>query len=137
MIGFVIYFCFDEHPEIFCHIFAFAGRFLFICSLNQLTLRELIKYYYIFHWKHITCLNDDFTAVFLLRANIMLSSIFEFVTYFFGHHNAMINFHCCTGRKPSENIERTIIYMKNNGNSTIKDVWFKLTNLGPGDIIFP
>ena len=129
MIGFVIYFCFDEHPENFCHIIAFAGRLLFLCSLTQLTLRQLIKYYCIFHRKH--CFNDDFAAVFLLTANVMLSNIFEFVTYFFGHHNAEINFHCCTGRKPSENIARTMNYMKNNGNSTITHVWFN-ASLGPG-----
>ena len=98
MVGVVLFFCFDEQPEVVCNFFTFIGRLLFLCSLTQLVLRQLIKYFYIFHWKYATCINDDFAAIFLLTANVMLSSIFQFVTYFFGHHNAEISFHCCTGR---------------------------------------
>lgn len=131
LLGFVIFFCFDEQPEVVCHVFIFIGRLLFLCSLTQLLLRQMIKYVYIFHWKYVTYINDDFAALWLIMTNIMLCCIFEFVTYFFGHHNAEISYHFCTGRKPSENIERTISHMKRNGNSSVANVWYK-TSLGPG-----
>ncbi len=106
IIGFFINFSVQSQSELTCHVFTFIGRLMFLFSLTHLVLRQLIKNFYIFHLKHITSLNDDFVAVFLLMLNVMFNTLFAFVTFFFGHHNAEIHFHCCTGRKVSENIAR-------------------------------
>jgi hypothetical protein len=135
ILGFLINFSFQPQSEIMCHLITFIGRLLFLCCVAHLVLRQLIKYFYFFHWKHITSIHDDFIAIFLLTSNVMLNTLFAFVTFFFGHHNAEITFHCCTGQKISENIARTVDHFRKSGNSTIEKLWFR-TKFGPGNVSF-
>jgi len=68
--------------------------------------------------------------MFLLIANLMLCLVFIFVTYFFGHNNAEMNFHYCTGCSHIKNIEDTLALWRRHGNMTVSSVWFQ-TSIGP------
>jgi hypothetical protein len=129
-LNFVLIFCFHSLPNPICNLICVIGRYLFLCSLTQLTLRQLIKYLYIFHWNYATRINDDFAALFLLLANFLLCLVFIFVTYFFGHNNAELNFHYCTGCRHTKNIEDTLTLFRRHGNFTITPLWFQ-TSVGP------
>ena len=42
--------------------------------------------------------------------------VFAYITYFTGFHNSELDYHICTGRRPDENIYRTLKIMKYNQN---------------------
>ncbi len=130
VLNFVLIFCFTSLPNPICNLICVIGRYLFLCSLTQLTLRQLIKYFYIFYWSCTTRICDDFDALFLVLVNLMLCLVFIFVTYFFGHNNAEINFHYCSGCNHTKNIEDTLALWRRHGNMTISTIWFQ-TSVGP------
>ena len=80
-------FCFSPLPLPVCDGAMFVGRLTFMTMLTEIAMRQLIKYLYIFNWKNIVSLNDNFFAIFMTISNIYFSTIFIFVTYFLGFHN--------------------------------------------------
>jgi hypothetical protein len=78
-----------------CDVILFVGRYLFICCLGQLTLRQVIKYLYIFQWKHLVGLNEDFAAFFVTLTNFVLTGLVEFTAYFLGFHYSDFDFSIC------------------------------------------
>jgi hypothetical protein len=87
-----------------CDLIIYIGRYSFLCSINEIAIWQLIKYFYISKWQYLVSLNDPFFANFLTMCNLMLSAVFLFVTFMTGHHNAEIDYHICTGLIPSHNI---------------------------------
>jgi hypothetical protein len=88
------------------------ARFTFICRLMQLTIRQLIKYLYIFQWKYLVSLNDDFFAIYFTHCNILFSFLFIFTNYFLGFNNSEVDYHLCSGKNPKDNILEDFIRMK-------------------------
>ena len=131
LLGFFVIFIIELQWQTLCDIMLFNARFFIVCSVTHLTLRQCIKYLYIYHWRFAFCVNDDFAAIFLLMFNVMVCGLFTFVAYFFGHHNAEITYHCCIGRTYSENIKITLDLLKDNGNSSMALIWFQ-KSIGPG-----
>ena len=86
IIYFLIYFC-SPLPMAFCNGAIFIGRLIFSLLLTQVTMRQFLKYLYIFKWKYIVGLNDDFFALFLTISNVLLSALFVTAAYQLGFHN--------------------------------------------------
>ena len=88
------------------------GRYCFVCRLIQLTIRQLIKYLYIFQWKHVVSLNDDFFAIYFTLCNILLSFLFIYSLYLLGFHNSEVDYHLCSGKHPEDNILEEFLRIK-------------------------
>ena len=50
------------------------SRYSFVCIILEITLCQVVKYFYIFQWKYVVGLNDDFAAVFLTLWNLFISA---------------------------------------------------------------
>jgi len=87
-----------------CGVIMAIGRFCFVSRIMELVIRQFIKYFYIFQWKYLVSLNDDFFAIFLTLCNIQLSFLFVFTSYQLGFHNSEVDYHLCTGNQPKDNI---------------------------------
>jgi hypothetical protein len=123
-------FCFGQVPGFYCNASIFFGRFSLVVTLSQITIRQILKYLYIFKWKNIVGLNDNFFALFVTLVNLFLSTVFVFATYFLGFHNDELDYHICTGRRPQENVLMTLKEMKypyllnlTNSSEWIRDVY--------------
>ena len=82
----LIYFLtFGSFPTGGCYVSTFLGNAFYLCMVTEVFFRQLIKYLYIFKFKHIVGLNDDIFAVFLTSFNVMISSILAFSDSFMGH----------------------------------------------------
>jgi hypothetical protein len=125
---FVIYFL-SPLPAAICDLAIFLGRYTFLITTAEIALRQMIKYFYIFNWKNLVGLDDDFAALFITLLNLLLSFVFIFVTYFLGFHNEELDFHICTGRKPLDNVAimmKKIGFadqMSKNSSEWLKDVY--------------
>jgi len=80
-----------------CNFIVFIGRYSFLCIHTELCIWQVIKFLYIFQWKHIVVLNEEFLAVYLTMWNLFMSLIFVSTIYMMGYHNAEPDFHICTG----------------------------------------
>ena len=89
-------------PGGLCNFMAFQARLTYFCSQTSLTMRQVIKYLYIFKWRFVSGLEENFAALFLMIWNILMGSVFCFTTYFLGHHNSEVNYHFCTGKQPPQ-----------------------------------
>ena len=94
----------------FCSFSLLMGRYFFLLVIGELLTRQTIKFFYIFKWKHIVSLNDDFAAFFLTLNNSVLFAIFSFSIYFRGFLTAEVEYHVCTGKDPAENIPQAFQY---------------------------
>ena len=90
----------------------FPNRFIFICVLVQMGIRQIVKFLYIFKLKFCTSIHDDFAAFFLTLWNIMVCASITFTTQFFGFHNAEVDFHVCVGKNPDVMVKESFQYMK-------------------------
>jgi len=90
-----------------CDVIIFLGRYLFLCNITEFTIRQVIKYLYIFQWKYIVSLNDDFFAIYFTLCNFLLSLLLIFLAYLLGYQNSEIDYHICTGKHPKDNINET------------------------------
>jgi len=125
-------FFFGPVTGIYCDVSIYFGRLSFVVTLTQITMRQILKYLYIFKWKSIVGLNDNFFAMFVTMLNLFLSSAFVFVTYFLGFHNEELDYHICTGRRPLDNVMMTLREMKypyplnlTNSSDWMRDVYGK------------
>ncbi len=87
-----------------CSIIIFLGRFFFLAVFTEILLWQLIKYFYIFQWKHMAALNDSFLATYVTICNLMLSAVFIATTHMMEYQNAELDYHICTGNHPHLNI---------------------------------
>ena len=94
-----------------CQFSSFVGRYFYLIRIIELSIRQLIKYFYIFQWKYIVSLNNDFFAIFFTLCNLALSFLFVFTTYELGFQNSDLDFHICTGKTPLDNILSTFLQM--------------------------
>ncbi len=78
----------------------------------EFTIRQVIKYLYIFQWKFLVSLNDDFFAIYFTLCNFLLSFLLILLTYLLGYQNSEIDYHICTGKHPKDNINETFYEMK-------------------------
>ena len=108
MTAFMSFFVFGPLDTNLCHGIMSFGRVLYLAVILELTLRQLIKYLYIFQWRHVVGINDDFFAMFLSTANLGLSSMVEFVSFHLGSHLGELDFHICSGKDPAENFNATM-----------------------------
>ena len=122
---FLLVFSFNSLPNQLCELIVSHARLIFICSLLQLTIRQLVKYVYIVLWKYMSIIDDEFVALFLLQWGMMICSIFIYISYFFGHNNNEMNYHYCTGNKHSMNIQNTLAYLQTHGNINFRQIWIK------------
>ena len=99
-----------------CNFMTFQGRLNYFCSLTSLTMRQVIKYLYIFKWRFVNGLEENFAALFLMLWNILMGTVFCFTTYFLGEHNSEVNYHYCTGKQPPQSINF-------QRNTTLKEVF--------------
>jgi hypothetical protein len=98
-----------------CDLIILIGRHSFLCSFNEILIWQLTKYFYIFKWRHLVSLNDEFSAIFLTMCNLLLSAVFLIATYMSGYHNAELDYHICTGRSPRVNIVNSFRYKLKQG----------------------
>ncbi len=110
-----------------CNGIIFILRLFFLLYLAEITLWQMTKYLYIFQWRHLVALNDQFVAVCITLCGVAFSIIFIFVTYMLGYQNAELDFHICTGKSPHENIVHNQILMNwmqnlNKTSYTFQDV---------------
>jgi hypothetical protein len=94
-----------------CNGILFVGRFFFLLYLTEITLWQATKYLYIFQWKYLVALNDQFVAICITICAVTFSIIFISTTYMLGYQNAEIDFHICTGNSPHDNIIHSRILM--------------------------
>ena len=99
-----------------CNVIIFLGRFFFLSVLTEIFLWQIIKYLYIFQWKHMVGLNDIFVANFVTMTNLVFSAVFILSTQMMQFHNAELDFHICTGNHPHVNIVRSQWMMSNLHN---------------------
>ena len=84
----VAFFFVGPFSDLSCDLFILLGRYSFVCVLMEMTLRQAVKYFYIFQWKSVVGLNDDFAAAFLTLWNLVLSAgnylirVFLIVTFY-------------------------------------------------------
>lgn len=102
--SYFVNFCLAPNSPLVCNVSIFFGRYTFVFMTTQITIRQLIKYLYIFNWKHIVQLDDDFMAFFLTLANLLLSLLLSAYSSALGFHNEEVDFHICTGKHPLDNI---------------------------------
>ena len=72
-----------------------VARYLFVCSLFELVLKQIIRYFYIFQWKHLVHIDDDFGSTYITLCNCFLSAVYAFAAYFLGYHYSEMDFHIC------------------------------------------
>ena len=108
-----------------CDIIISFGHFLYICTISVLGLRQIIKFLYIFQWKNVVSINDNFFAFYLALCIYTLSAIFVFVCYVLGYLNDDLDYHICTGKTPQENFQATFIRMGFTENYKSNQIWFK------------
>jgi hypothetical protein len=82
---YVYFLSFGNFSDLGCEITVYLGLVFYISMVTQICIRQVIKYLYIFKWRYVIGLNDDFFATFLTLANILLSSLLAFVDLFLGH----------------------------------------------------
>jgi hypothetical protein len=99
-----------------CDFTILTGRFLFLCVLTEITIRQTIKFSYIFQQK-LVAMNADFAAVFITLCNLTLSGCLCLVTFMIGFHTSEVDYHICTGRSPDENIKEAFKYLGLNTNN--------------------
>ena len=99
-----------------CDFTILTGRFLFLCVLTEITIRQTIKFSYIFQQK-LVAMNADFAAVFITLCNLTLSGCLCLVTFMIGFHTSEVDYHICTGRSPDENIKESFKYLDFNSNN--------------------
>ena len=95
------------HSILLCDAFVLGARFCYLCLMTEILVWQVMKYIYIFHWKNVVAINDNFIACFLTTTNILLSGVISFVTYMKGFHNVNEEFHICTGKNPLLNFNQT------------------------------
>ena len=122
----------------FCTFSMGWSRYVFLLVVIQLGTRQTIKFFYIFKWKYVVGLNDDFAAFFLTLNNIMLSALFIFTTYYLGYFTAEVDFHVCTGKHPKENIAvafHYIIWRNGSENVTQMENYANISQQDPLHVI--
>lgn len=110
-----------------------ANRFLFLCVLTQLVMRQVIKFVYIFKFKWFMSMDEDFAAQCLTLCNIVLCAVVAMTTQLLGFHNAEVDFHVCLGKDPNETIRKTFQYMNwgVHGESKIITTFEEVTRKDP------
>ena len=113
-------YCFGPLPSRVCDFSTLLTRYSLFLTMNQITIRQLIKFLYVFKWKYLAGLHADFSAHFLTLLNIVLGLVFTLVSYILGYHNEELDFHICTGRLPIENVALVLKQMglENTSNNT-------------------
>ncbi len=94
-----------------CGYLSFMGRFCYLIRIIELSIRQIIKYFYIFQWKYLVSLNNDFFAIFFTIWNLILCFLFIFISYQLGFQDSDLDYHICTGKQPKENIMETFLQM--------------------------
>ena len=124
--GYLAFFTFGPFPMIACDVIVFTGRLMYLVCVTETLIRQLMKYLFIFKWKLVSCLLDEFFAFFFTAANVQLSVVFAFATYFVGYHNEDIDFHVCTGNSPPVNINLTFRMMNWTNKTFEASEWFQV-----------
>jgi hypothetical protein len=109
----------------YCDFTVLVGRFFYFVCISIIVARQIIRYLYIFKWKHVACLNDDFLAAFITLYLVAFGFVFSMTTFILGYHNEDLDFHICTGNNPSMNINLTLKVMSHPANETFQPVWFQ------------
>ena len=73
-IPYIAFFYVGPFSDLSCDWIILFGRYSFICFLLEMTLRQVVQYLYIFQWKCVVRLNDDFAAFFLTLWNLAFSA---------------------------------------------------------------
>ncbi len=111
-----------------CDFITFTGRFLYIDCITLINIRHIFKYLYIFKWKYVVYLNDDFFAKFFTYVTLAFSILFAFTSYFLGYNNEDMDFHICTGNSPIFNINQTFHMLSQPNDDTLSawhPIWFQ------------
>ena len=82
---YIYFLSFGHFSNVGCEITVFLGLVFYISIVTQVCMRQVIKYLYIFKWRYVIGLNDDFFATFLTLANVLLSCLLAFVDLFMGN----------------------------------------------------
>ena len=93
-----------------CDFIILGARYSFWCTLIEIEIWQLAKYFYIFKWKYLVMLNDKFFAKYLTMCNLLLSAVFLFATYMIGLHNVELDYQICTGNNPDLSILESLRY---------------------------
>ena len=101
------------------------GRFFFVVCISLITIRHIIIYFYVFKWKYVVLLNDDFFSQWITTVIFVLSFVFEFISYYLGYHNEDLDYHICSGNNPFVNINETLKLLSRPKNTTLSNLWFR------------
>ena len=94
------------------------GRFFFVVCISLITIRHIIIYFYVFKWKYVVLLNDDFFSQWITTVIFVLSFVFEFISYYLGYHNEDLDYHICSGNNPFVNINETLKLLSRPKNTS-------------------
>ena len=128
---YVIMQIFGPYPTFMCEMTIMLTKWGFLCIVTEVSLWQLMKYLYIFHWRNVVSMDDDFLAFFLTMNNLLLNGIFTIFMYMIGLANVEVEYHICTGRNPVANLNETkysVIYLSKSENlfKTLTDSDFTL-----------
>ena len=93
----------------------------------MISMRNLVKDLYVMQWRHVANFNDDFLAEFVTVLLFELSAVFSVTTFMLGYHNEDLDYHLCTGRNPTLNINDTAMLMSlpSGVNKETVRIWFQ------------
>ena len=73
-LSFICIYSFGPFPTLACDAMFIYAHLAFTATVTEITVRQLIKYFYIFKWKYVAGVNDDFAATFVTALNLLLCS---------------------------------------------------------------
>jgi hypothetical protein len=94
-----------------CGYVSLMGRFCYLIRITELSIRQLVIYFYIFQWNYLVSLNNDFYSIFFTLWNLLLCFLFILTTYQLGFQDSELDYHICTGKQPTKNIMETFLKM--------------------------
>jgi hypothetical protein len=97
-------------PDEVCQASILISRTTFLVGITTLLLRQTLKFVYVFQWRQLLALDDDYAALLLLVWNVALSAVFNVALHSLGYFNAELDYHICTGKNPADNIAKSFRY---------------------------
>jgi hypothetical protein len=95
-----------------CDAGMYLGRWTYCYLFTHTCTRQFFKGLYIYNWKFMVRLNEDFVAFYATIMVAVFATYFTFATYMLGFHNVELDYHLCTGNHPMDNIKKAMKDLK-------------------------
>jgi len=107
------------------------NKFWFLAIIQLLLTQQIAKVFYVFKWKLVVGLNENFFARFFTSCIIISSALMSFVSFFLGFKCSGVDFHIYTGRHPKANIEAEAAFLYRANSTTTLDTFAEVTSNDP------